>query len=88
MNLNHPKISFVEGTKLRASIPDGRLSRSGVHDGMIVIDPFPEAAFGHLLVAFFVDKLDETACVASGGIFLAGNLLMEIKQRAGQLVHD
>jgi len=46
------------------------LSRSGFHDAVLVLDPFPGLSYGHFLLGFFVDQLDETTCELSGGIFI------------------
>lgn len=61
---------LILGEKLIANIPDGSLSRSGSHDAVLVIDPFPKKSFGHFLFGFFVDQLDETTCELSGGTFI------------------
>ncbi len=57
-------------SKLIANLPDGSFSRSAEHDGLVAIDPFPEAAFGHLLLVFFVDRMPQSECELRDGIFI------------------
>ncbi|XP_071803743.1 uncharacterized protein [Asterias amurensis] len=40
---------------LVAVLPDGGLSRGKSHDAVLVIDPYPTAAFGHLVIVFSLD---------------------------------
>ncbi|GIY18862.1 hypothetical protein CDAR_251611 [Caerostris darwini] len=52
----------------KAVIPDGPLTRSDVHDSILVIDPYPEANLGHLLIVFYVDLgWTELQCQVNGG---------------------
>lgn len=53
-----------------ASLPDGGLTRAGTHYGVLALDPYPEANFGHLVVVFFIDKKRRAACQSSLGIYL------------------
>ena len=58
-------------TRYLSVLPDGGLSRTGAHDAVVVIDPFPEANFGHLVVVFYVDLSTTRAwCEREGGTFL------------------
>ncbi|XP_055936942.1 uncharacterized protein LOC129966528 isoform X1 [Argiope bruennichi] len=58
----------VSGNKYRAVLPDGPLTRTDVHDAILVIDPYPEANLGHLLVVFYVDLgWTELQCKVNGG---------------------
>lgn len=59
------------GEKLMAVLPDGPLTRSGAHDAVIVLDPYPNANLGHLLVVFFIDLgWSELQCEINGGQFI------------------
>lgn len=59
------------GEKLVAVLPDGPLSRSGNHDAVIVLDPYPEANLGHLLVVFFMNLgWGELQCELNGGHYI------------------
>lgn len=42
------------GRRYVARLPDGALQRSGVHDGVLLLDPFPAASWGHLALVLFV----------------------------------
>lgn len=42
------------GRRYVARLPDGALQRSGVHDGVLLLDPFPDASWGHLVLVLFV----------------------------------
>ncbi|XP_033111112.1 uncharacterized protein LOC117112156 isoform X2 [Anneissia japonica] len=46
--------------KYNTVLPDSSLRRSGSHDAVIAIDPFPEANFGHLVLVFYVDRKVES----------------------------
>ncbi|GFU55336.1 uncharacterized protein NPIL_263371 [Nephila pilipes] len=60
----------ISGEKLGAVLPDGPLTRSVVHDAILVIDPYPEANLGHLLVVFYVDLgWTKLQCEVNGGHF-------------------
>jgi len=57
-----------EGDALNATLPDGRMSRSGAHHGVLLLDPFPAARFGHPVLLFFVDRaVGEKRCHTIGG---------------------
>ncbi len=57
--------------RLHAVLPDGGLGRSGAHDAVLVLDPYPAAEYGHLVLVFFVDlHVTENKCQAKQGIFL------------------
>ena len=61
--------------RLRAVLPDGGLSTSGVHDGYLTLDPYPEANFGHLVLVFHVTMhMQEESCRRQDGVFLQGEL--------------
>jgi hypothetical protein len=52
-------------------LPDGGLSKAGSHDAVVVVDPYPDANFGHLVIAFFVDlRITKTVCEVEGGQYL------------------
>ncbi|WAQ93850.1 hypothetical protein MAR_006321, partial [Mya arenaria] len=46
----------IFGAKYRASLPDEELTRTDTHDAVMVVDPFPTANFGHLVLVFYIDK--------------------------------
>ena len=57
--------------KLAAVLPDGGLSRAGLHDGVLVLDPYPEANFGHIVLVFFVDyRHTPRSCSHKKGLFM------------------
>ena len=57
--------------KLQAMLPDGGLRKSGVHDVVLVVDPYPTANFGHLVIVFYIELgTTELWCQTEGGVFL------------------
>ncbi len=57
--------------RLLAILPDGGLSRAGVHDAFLVVDPYPRANFGHLVLVFYIDMhTNNLWCHREGGKFL------------------
>lgn len=60
--------------KVVALLPDGLLGgSSSVHDGLIVLDLYPEAAFGHLVAAFYVDiGVSQEWCEDESGTMTGG----------------
>lgn len=64
-------------TKLLTVLADGPLNRMSGNDGVLVLDPFPDASFGHLVLVFFVEHMkpilavhDRAKCEISGGLFI------------------
>ena len=54
-----------------AVLPDGGLSKAGLHDGVLVVDPYPQANFGHIVIVFFLDLgTTRTVCTRDGGSYL------------------
>lgn len=54
-----------------AVLPEEVLTRKGNnHQGVLVLDPYPTANFGHLVIVFFVDYMDSDSCNSQNGIFL------------------
>lgn len=65
------------GEKLVAVLPDGPLSRTGSHDAVIALDPYPEANLGHLLVVFYINLgWSELQCELNGGHYIGKNKIM------------
>ena len=63
----------------RAILPDRGLRRSGNHDAVLALDPYPQANFGHPVLVFFVDfDRNEVICHREGGIFLGEAYLLSI----------
>lgn len=57
--------------RYRIALPDGYISKSGSHDGVLVIDPFSKANFGHLVLVFFIDvSWTKIQCELNGGIYM------------------
>ncbi|XP_076461822.1 uncharacterized protein LOC143294272 [Babylonia areolata] len=69
--------------KFRTTIPEesGPLG-SGLHDAVLVVDPYPRASFGHLVVVFFVDGgVSSSHCHNMGGVYLDGDECMHLALR-------
>lgn len=57
--------------RLAAVVPDGGLSRSGLHDAVVVVDPYPLANFGHLVIVFYIDLgFTDSICQVEGGKYI------------------
>ena len=62
--------------RLRTVIPDDDLDHRDIHDVVLVLDPYPEANLGHLVVIFFIDLyLPKDQCEKASGLSL-GEFLM------------
>ncbi len=59
--------------KYRANLPAESLTRSSSHETVLVVDPYPTANFGHILVVFYIDGgLSRDFCEKFGGVYLHG----------------
>lgn len=66
-----------------AVLPEEVLTRKhNNHQGVLVLDPYPTANFGHLVIVFFIDYKDKTTCDSENGIYL-GKLMYYIVRRKG-----
>ena len=62
--------------RLATILPDGGLSKSGLHDAVVVLDPYPAANYGHLVLVFYVDiHMGESWCQRQGGTFLGEKIM-------------
>ncbi|XP_005094755.2 uncharacterized protein LOC101864447 [Aplysia californica] len=65
-----------------SSIPDERLLRGEPHDAVLVLDPYPEMSFGHVVLVFFVDVgISRAACQKKEGIYLDHDECMHLVSR-------
>ncbi|MPC10921.1 hypothetical protein E2C01_003565 [Portunus trituberculatus] len=54
-----------------ARLPDGSLARRGGHGGVVMLDPFPDASWGHpLLLLLVADNTSHTHCTRTAGHWL------------------
>ena len=61
----------IFGEQYKAYLPDEPLTRSDSHDAVVVVDPFPVANFGHLVIVFYVDiHLNHEECYKRDGIYI------------------
>lgn len=62
-----------------AMLPDSGLSRAGTHHGVVALDPHPDANFGHLVIVFFIDKVDSQAdCERTKGTYIGNDECMKL----------
>ena len=55
----------------RVVIPDDNMDSDDSHNGVLVLDPYPRANFGHLVVIFYIDlDIDRDWCQSVKGISL------------------
>lgn len=96
---NRFQVYAAEGskqTKLLTVLADGPLSRSNDHDGVLVLDPFPEASFGHLIFVFFIEHIkptmislqDRAKCENTGGIFIGKINFFELLLNCDELIFN
>lgn len=68
-----------ENRKLQVQIPDGDLMHhsTGHYDGVLAIDPYPKANFGHLVLLFLVENAvhEEDCDDRKSSIYISGKLL-------------
>lgn len=58
-----------------ARLPDGSLARRGGHGGVLLLDPFPAASWGHpLLLLLVADNTSQTHCTRTAGHWLGESL--------------
>ena len=70
--------------RLRTVLPDGSLDARDSHDGVVVLDPFPEAAFGHVVVVFQVTLSTSKAwCDRKNGLHI-GQCCMHLTSAAAR----
>lgn len=77
------------GRRYVARLPDGALQRSGVHDGVLLLDPFPAASWGHLaLVLFVAANTTRGLCGDKNGFWLEPGdcLTVALKERCQNLL--
>lgn len=55
MNVYLASGATVFGYKYKTFLPDEPLSRTESHDAVLVVDPYPLANFGHLVLVFYID---------------------------------
>ncbi|XP_059479076.1 uncharacterized protein LOC132198839 [Neocloeon triangulifer] len=71
-----------DGDALNATLPDGRMSRSGSHHGVLLLDPFPAARFGHPVLMFFIDRgISEKRCNTIGGKRLESGECLQVARK-------
>ncbi|XP_045601459.1 uncharacterized protein [Procambarus clarkii] len=71
-----------------ARLPDGSLQRSGRHDGVLMLDPYPSASWGHLVLVIFVSSNTSLAqCSSNGGYWVEPGdcLTVAVKERCRNL---
>lgn len=57
--------------RYKATLPDESLTRKTYHDSVVVVDPYPAANFGHLIVVFYVDlRVHRSQCKQRDGVYL------------------
>lgn len=71
-----------------ARLPDGSLQRSGRHDGVLMLDPYPAASWGHLVfIAFVSSNITLTQCTENKGHWMEPGecLTVAVKERCRNL---
>ncbi|GFR60045.1 hypothetical protein ElyMa_003521400, partial [Elysia marginata] len=64
------------------SIPDEVLSNGDAHDAVLVLDPYPDASLGHVVLVFFVNTTtSRLQCQLRGGMHLDKDECMYLAQR-------
>ncbi|KAG7159510.1 hypothetical protein Hamer_G004144, partial [Homarus americanus] len=71
-----------------ARLPDGSLYRSGRHHGVLMLDPYPTASWGHLVLVIFVNtNTSLTHCSNTKGYWIEPGdcLMVAVKERCRNL---
>ncbi|XP_071522221.1 uncharacterized protein [Panulirus ornatus] len=71
-----------------ARLPDGSLHRSGRHEGVLLLDPYPAASWGHLVLVIFVaSNTSLTHCTDDNSYWLEPGdcLTLAVKERCRNL---
>ncbi|KAF4533337.1 hypothetical protein B566_EDAN002734 [Ephemera danica] len=75
-------VAAGEGETLTATLPDGPMTRAGSHHGVLLLDPFPMARFGHPVLMFFVDLgISERRCNSLGGKRLESGECLQLARK-------
>lgn len=62
---------LVPGQKYGVVFPESESKYKHFHDGVLVLDPFPETSFGHPIAAFYVDiNFNTSKCDSMKGFFI------------------
>ncbi|KAK3109048.1 hypothetical protein FSP39_021810 [Pinctada imbricata] len=61
---------FTGSSEYIVMLPDEKLTRKDTHQGVVVLDPYPSANFGHLVVVFYVDNKRREKCLNKNGIYI------------------
>ncbi|ESO88005.1 hypothetical protein LOTGIDRAFT_166024 [Lottia gigantea] len=68
--------------KYKTILPDDSLSRHQLHQAVMVVDPYPRANFGHLVIVFYIDiGVTSNMCQKSGGVYLENSECMTLALR-------
>ncbi|XP_064456265.1 uncharacterized protein LOC135367087 [Ornithodoros turicata] len=81
--------ALEEDMRYSVVLPDEALTHAGEHDAVLVFDPFPYAAFGHLVVVFFLDLgWTQLQCQVNGGYYIREGecLSLALKSRCHNLL--
>lgn len=71
MNVYLASGSATFGYKYQTYLPDEPLSRTESHDAVLVVDPYPLANFGHLVLVFYIDDyVSPSDCFNNEGLNL------------------
>ncbi|XP_015911565.1 uncharacterized protein [Parasteatoda tepidariorum] len=80
--MNYYLAEPVPAQKYHAVLPDGPLTRTDPHDAVLVLDPYPKANLGHLLLVFFIDlSWTEFQCLRNGGQYTEGGVCFTVALR-------
>lgn len=65
----------IDGKKIGAVFPEGDTKHKVFHDGIVILDPFPVARFGHPILVFHINLyVQKSECDELKG-FLIGELI-------------
>ncbi|XP_033762233.1 LOW QUALITY PROTEIN: uncharacterized protein LOC117343822 [Pecten maximus] len=70
--------------RYKAVLPDEVLNRKESFDGVLVVDPYPNANFGHLVVVFVIKEENRNTCRTKDGIYIESSgdcLTLALKRR-------
>uniref|UniRef100_A0A5S6QJE6 Uncharacterized protein n=1 Tax=Trichuris muris TaxID=70415 RepID=A0A5S6QJE6_TRIMR len=51
------------------------------HEAVLVLDPFPDAAYGHLVLVFLIYRANLASCQQRGGLYVDGDCLLPAEKQ-------
>uniref|UniRef100_A0A0L8GMK6 Uncharacterized protein n=1 Tax=Octopus bimaculoides TaxID=37653 RepID=A0A0L8GMK6_OCTBM len=74
--------------KYRAFLPDRAIDKGRTHAGVLVLDPYPTASFGHLVLVYFIDQtVGKAHCERNHGYITGKGQILQRERERERCVH-